>query len=182
MSGFCPINLISHKTVQCVFQLRKKKTWLFDYLKKKIGRTLLLHNQIAEKDQHCPPSALIFFPRFPLATDQPTHFSDSSTYLSSISRSLPCQNSSLLWTSFPVSKENRLGSHITKCKGVFFLREDYYARTQTTGCAVHAKEHSLSWDAVIWCNNDVPLIHNGHCLHGLVLILTVLASLSQLPV
>ena len=33
--------------------------------------------------------------------------------------------------------------------GVKELRENYYARTQTTGCAVHSKEHSLSWDAVI---------------------------------
>ena len=33
--------------------------------------------------------------------------------------------------------------------GVKGLRENYYARTQTTECAVHAKEHSLSWDAVV---------------------------------
>ena len=33
--------------------------------------------------------------------------------------------------------------------GVKGLRENYYARPQTTGCAVHAKEHSLSWDVVI---------------------------------
>ena len=33
--------------------------------------------------------------------------------------------------------------------GLKGLREDYHARTQTTGCPLHAKEHSLSWDAVI---------------------------------
>ena len=41
---------------------------------------------------------------------------------------------------------------------------DYYARKQTTGGAVHAKEHSLSWDAIIWCNNDVCINTNSALL------------------
>ena len=95
--------LISHKTVPCVFQLSKKG---LDYLitfKKKLVEHFCC---IISWERSALFTFCLFFPRFPLANDPPTHFSD--TYLPSISRSLPCQNSSLLWTSFPVSKENRL--------------------------------------------------------------------------
>ena len=87
--------LILHKTVPCVFQLSKKGLdYLITFKKKLVEHFCCIIRQLRKISI---VYLLPFLSSFPFSrTDQPTHFSGSPTYLSLISRSLPCQNSSLL--------------------------------------------------------------------------------------